>query len=132
MKQVDATWDAESDDAVVIDSLLRDRVIRSRLIVAVPEADVCRYELAEEKRAGIPHWDPTHGAWATAWGDMGTKYEDAGGAAGVSEDGNLVEGKADFRPAPPGDATWVELVYPPWHEENADDQSEFVLRIPLP
>lgn len=60
--------------------------------------------------------------------DVGTEYDDWGGACGVSLTKNLFDGEFDVRPAPPPAATWVEI-----YGYRPDEKSaEHVLRIDLP
>lgn len=133
---MDATWTSDSAHGVTIRSPLKDRVISIRAIavlafseVADSMYDVVRFEYGVEKRPEVATWEPGWGAWVSAHDDVGTEYIDLGGACGVSQDGNSMEGEYDFT-APPLEATWMDLVF--HGDTNIWTQPEYRVRIVLP
>jgi hypothetical protein len=60
--------------------------------------------------------------------DVGTDYEDGGGACGVSPTTNLFDGEFDVRPAPPPEATWIEII----GRRSDTEPAEHVARLDLP
>jgi hypothetical protein len=50
--------------------------------------------------------------------DLGNEYTDAGGVFGLSRDGRTAEGELSFVPAPPLDASSVQIILDPWAESK--------------
>jgi hypothetical protein len=133
---MDATWTSDRDQAVTIRSALKDRVISIRAIAVLAFSELCdtmydvvRFEYGVEKLPEAATWEPGWGAWVSAHDDVGTEYMDLGGACGVSQDGNVMEGAYDFT-APPREATRLELVF--HGDRDVWMQPEYRVRIVLP
>lgn len=109
------------DVDITIDTLLPGRGLHITSIAVLAADDVVRltYEMT-------PPLDPTGGlvddtdylAWARRndWllagrDDVGTVYDDWGGARGLSADGTTTDGERDLHPAPPAAATWLEIIF---------------------
>lgn len=125
---------------LMISGLMPRRSVKITRLTVIDEYDVVRLEYevvpidelptrenAKESRALGPHWWILSGR-----DDVGTTYEDLGGAYGLPEDGLLADGERDLRPAPPASATWLDIAFRVPGEPETFEKARYVLRLPLP
>jgi len=122
--------------------ILPNRVVRVTAITILDEYDVVRleYEMTPPKDP-FPD-DDSDTAWATwysqnAWlttarDDVGTEYDDWGGAQGLSPDQATTQGEFDFHPAPPPHAQWLEFTFRGGSTVKGEDHTHHTLRLTLP
>lgn len=125
-----------------LDAILPNRVVRVTAITILDEYDVVRleYEMAPPNDP-FPD-DNSDAAWATwysqnAWlttarDDVGTEYDDWGGAQGLSPDQATTQGEFDFHPAPPPHVQWLEFTFRRGSTVKGEDHTHHTLRLTLP
>ena len=95
--------------------------------VVVPMNEPPTRENAEASRALGPHrW------FLSGRDDVGTTYLDWGGTYGLPEDGVLADGERDLHPAPPADATWLEIAFHAAGEPETFEHARHILNVALP
>lgn len=75
----------------------------------------------------------SYGPWGWMVGgcdDKGTVYDDYGGTYGVAPDGLVADGERDLSPAPPPDATWLEVTI--HFSDPAVSEPVYTLKVDLP
>lgn len=82
---------------------------------------------AEESRAFGPH-----GWLLSGRDDLGNVYIDLGGTYGVPPNGVLADGERDLRPAPPVEASWLEIAIHTDGDTDSFDSAAYVFKLPLP
>ncbi len=125
---------------VAIPGLVPGRYLRITSLTVIEAYDVVRLEYevvlldelptrenAEESRALGPHWWLLSGR-----DDRGAAYEDLGGTYGLPEDGVVADGERDLRPAPPPDATWLEIAFHAAGEPETVEHARYILKVSLP
>jgi hypothetical protein len=127
---------------LAMDALVPGRVIYIKTVTILAEYDVVRIEYEEippkepfpegESEAAWAAWSARN-AWPTSIrDDVGTEYDDWGGAEGLTADGAKTDGEFDFHPAPPAAARWLELAFQSSDARNPDDPARYRLRLSLP
>jgi len=127
---------------VAIDAVLPGRVLRLRSIAVLAAHDVVRVEYEMTPPMDPLDWEAdetTYAAWASRneWrllgrDDVGTAYDDWGGARGLTPDGEKTEGERDLHPAPPLDATWLEITFHAGWIAVGANHPHYTLRFILP
>ncbi len=64
--------------------------------------------------------------------DLGTEYEDQGGAHGDPATGPVLEGEWDIVPVPPAEARWFDLTFTDYDESSKRRLASFTIRMYLP
>ena len=130
---------------LAMDNLVPGRTVYVNAVTIVDEYDVVRIEYQEiPPKEPFPDGladadDPVWAEWLArnAWptypsDDVGTVYDDWGGAEGLTDDGTATDGEFDFHPAPPVAARWLELAFHGSDRPNKDDDARYTLRLNLP
>lgn len=100
----------------------------------VPERTLCVRELVLDEHAirleyvispALPDWNHARGLPSINWewrahDDLGTAYEQAGGAYGMPPGSEDTEGVLSLTPLPPPGAQVLTVVLNPWFESEAD------------
>ena len=82
---------------------------------------------AEESRALGPR-----GWLLSGRDDLGNTYIDLGGTYGSPPNGVLADGERDLRPAPPVEATWIEIAIHTDGDTESVDSAAYVFKLTLP
>ena len=127
---------------VSITMLVPARVLRLTSIAILPTYDVVRIEYEMTPPMDPLDWaadDAAHEAWARRndWllagrDDQGAEYDDWGGARGLTPDGETTDGERDLHPAPPSNATWLDITFHAAGYATDMDRPHFTLRLTLP
>ncbi|MGI8826178.1 MAG: hypothetical protein ACR2JC_11145 [Chloroflexota bacterium] len=136
------TWDTSSEAGAVIHSVLLGRVVLVHVIAVLPDYNIVRFEYEVVPGAEPPPpdgadpepwtaWESRNHWWVTADDDLGTEYDDTGGAYRNSPDGSRAEGELDLYPIPPSAATWLNITFHGGDVHRAD-HPRYILRASLP
>ncbi len=127
---------------ISLDTILPNRSVRIRTLTILDEYEVVRleYEVTPPQDPfPVNASDPALAAWyaqngwqTSARDDVGTEYDDWGGAAALSSDGTKTLGEFDLHPAPPANARWLELSFRGSSAAEEGDHALYTLRFALP
>jgi hypothetical protein len=99
-------WKVDVDVALP-DLAPEGRVVRVQHVGMDEYAVHVRYELVPPLEQSLAHQYPMYGWLLSARDDLGTVYDDGGGAVGRSFDGRRAEGIRSLMPMPPAGAAWL-------------------------
>lgn len=123
---------------VSVPGVLPDRRLHITRLTIIDAFNVVRLEyeiipLNEPPSPESAEVSRAYGPWGWMVGgrdDRGTVYDDHGGTYGVPPNGLVADGERDLFPAPPSDATWLEITI----HFGAPDMPDpvYTLKIDLP
>lgn len=128
------------DVDVAIHNVIPRRVLRITSVTVIDAYDVVRLEYEVVPVDEPPNRDSARASrriGPDTWrllgrDDLGNRYEDRGGTYGVPEDGLLADGDRDLSPAPPPDASWLEIGFHTIGDPEGFEHAQHVPKINLP